>query len=87
MKRAIAMLAASALIAVVPATLAQAKNGCPDFSAVDADQSGTVSFDELSAAMPGVTQDLFNKADVDQSGDLSKTEYGAFDCSGGTTSQ
>lgn len=48
-----------------------------DFAAVDADQSGTVSMEELQAAMPDVTEEAFTAADTDGSGDLSEDEFNA----------
>ncbi|MCT8999054.1 hypothetical protein [Chelativorans intermedius] len=48
-----------------------------DFATVDADQSGTVSMEELQAAMPDVTEEAFTAADTDGSGDLSEDEFNA----------
>lgn len=70
MKKILALLAVAGF--AVPA-LAQSA----DFASVDADQSGTVTAEELQAAMPDVTQEQFVAADADQSGDLSEEEFQA----------
>jgi Ca2+-binding EF-hand superfamily protein len=46
-----------------------------DFSAVDADQNGSVTMEEAKAAMPDLTDDAFNAADSDQNGELSAEEF------------
>ncbi len=46
-----------------------------DFSAVDADQNGSVTMEEAKAAMPDLTDDAFNAADGDQNGELSAEEF------------
>lgn len=48
-----------------------------DFSAVDSDQNGALSWDEVTMAMPDTSEDAFRSADVDGSGDLSAEEYAA----------
>jgi outer membrane usher protein FimD/PapC len=48
-----------------------------DFASVDADISGTVTLVEAQAAWPDLTEDAFNGADADGSGDLSVEEYNA----------
>ena len=63
------LFAAAALAAT--STLALAA----DFAAVDADGSGTVSMDEVKAAMPDMTDEAFQAADADGSGDLSPEEF------------
>ncbi len=49
----------------------------PDFNSVDTDGNGTVSWAEVQAAMPNVTQDQFKAADKDGSGELDQTEFQA----------
>jgi hypothetical protein len=68
MKRLVITLAAAALSA--PA-FAQA----PEFSTVDVDQSGGVTWEEVQAAMPEITEEQFQAADADESGDLSEEEF------------
>ncbi len=46
-----------------------------DFTALDADQNGSVSLEELQAVMPDLTEETFNAADADGSGDLSQEEF------------
>lgn len=46
-----------------------------DFSTVDADGSGTVTWEEVQAALPDVTEEQFQGADADGSGDLSAEEF------------
>lgn len=48
-----------------------------DFSTVDTDQNGALSWEEVSMAMPDTSEDAFKTADVDGSGDLSAEEYAA----------
>lgn len=48
-----------------------------DFSAVDSDQSGALSWEEVATALPDTSEDAFRAADVDGSGDLSAEEYAA----------
>lgn len=64
------MLAFAAVAFSVPA-LAQA----PDFTSVDVDQSGGVTWQEVQAVMPDVTEDQFRVADGDGSGDLNEEEF------------
>jgi Ca2+-binding EF-hand superfamily protein len=42
---------------------------------VDTDANGTVSMEELSAAMPDTTEDAFNAADADGDGELNADEF------------
>jgi opacity protein-like surface antigen len=56
-----------------PAVLAQGQY--PPFDAVDADNDGEISFVELQATFPAVSQDLFASGDTDGSGGLSPDEY------------
>ncbi|WP_131798336.1 hypothetical protein [Devosia elaeis] len=60
-------LAASAALAQTPLTFAE----------VDLDGNGELSFEELSAVWPDLTQDEFNRADVNMSGGLSPDELNA----------
>jgi Ca2+-binding EF-hand superfamily protein len=46
-----------------------------DFTAVDADQNGSVTMEEAKAAMPELTEDAFKAADGDQNGELSADEF------------
>lgn len=48
-----------------------------DFATIDSDQSGALSWTEVSAAMPDTSEDAFKSADVDGSGDLSAEEFAA----------
>jgi len=70
MKKVLALLAVAGFAA--PA-LAQTV----DFATVDVDQSGTVTLEEVQAAMPDVTEEQFAAADADQSGNLSEEEFQA----------
>lgn len=47
------------------------------FGVVDSDQNGLVSFEELAAAVPSVTADMFKAADVDQNSSLDQDEFEA----------
>ncbi len=68
MKTILATLAFAALVSPALAQMA-------DFATVDADGSGTVTWEEVQAAMPDVTEDQFKAADADGSGDLSQDEF------------
>jgi len=46
-----------------------------DFATVDADASGGVSLTEAQAVWPDLTEDAFNAADADASGELSADEF------------
>lgn len=46
-----------------------------DFKAADTDESGTVSMEEAKAVMPELTDEAFQTADADGSGDLSEDEF------------
>ena len=46
-----------------------------DFSAIDADGSGGLSFAEIQAAAPSVTAEEFAAADTDGTGELSPDEF------------
>lgn len=49
----------------------------PEFSAVDANGNGTISYEELVVMMPDTSKDQFASADADGSGELSIEEYEA----------
>ena len=70
------VLATTAIVMAAPvlivSTLAQS-----DLASVDLDGSGTVSFEEASTVMDGLTEDMFAAADTDQDGALSEEEYAA----------
>lgn len=62
-------LATLAVVAFAAPAFAQ------DFATVDVDGSGTVSWEEVQAALPDVTEEQFQAADADGSGDLSADEF------------
>jgi len=66
-RRLIALAAAAGFIST--AALAA------DFSALDADGSGGLSFAEIQAAAPSVTAEEFAAADTDGTGELSRDEF------------
>ena len=70
-------LTIAALFAAAPA-FAQA-----DFASMDADGSGTVTYEEVASVM-NVEREAFDAADTDASGDLSEEEFTALE---GTTTQ
>ena len=45
------------------------------FEAVDLDQDGYVSFEEISAAVPTLSEDAFNAADANQDSLLDPDEF------------
>lgn len=49
----------------------------PEFAALDTDQSGTLSLDEVKAALPDLTDAAYAVADVDQNGELDEDEFAA----------
>lgn len=54
------------------------------FATADADQSGDLTFTEVTAVMPNVTEEAFTAADTDGNGTLSEAEYTALlESSGG----
>ncbi|AKI00267.1 Protein of unknown function (DUF2673) [Hoeflea sp. IMCC20628] len=67
------ILVALAIVGFAAPAFAQAA----DFTSVDTDQSGAVSWEEVAAAIPDASEDSFRSADVDGSGDLSAEEYAA----------
>ncbi|MGI9415683.1 MAG: hypothetical protein ACR2PM_18550 [Hyphomicrobiales bacterium] len=46
-----------------------------DFDKVDANTDGSLTFEEVAAAMPNMTEDQFKAADADGDGVLSKPEW------------
>ena len=46
------------------------------FIAADANGDGTLSFEEATVALPGLTQEVFNELDTDGDGQLSEAELG-----------
>jgi beta-lactam-binding protein with PASTA domain len=52
------------------------------YDAVDTNGDGTLSFGESVAAVPGLTQEVFNELDTDANGELSEDELGMEDGSG-----
>lgn len=72
------VVALAAGLAVSSAALAQAQQQqYPPFDAVDADNDGQISFVEMQATFPAVTEEVFAAGDIDGSGGLSPDEYGA----------
>ena len=65
------ILATLAVVAFASPAFAQ----MADFATVDADASGTVTWEEVQAALPDVTQEQYTAADADSSGDLSEEEF------------
>lgn len=65
------ILATLALVAFASPAFAQGA----DFATVDADGSGTVTWEEVQAMLPDVTEEQFQAADADGSGDLSADEF------------
>ncbi len=64
------------LLAIILATgFASTAAIAADFTAVDADQNGSVTMEEAKAAMPELTEDAFKAADGDQNGELSADEF------------
>ena len=58
-----------------------------NFDGVDTDQNGGVSYAEALAALPGLTQDVFDAVDSNGDGEISRKEaedaHGCCGCSGG----
>jgi len=69
-KRLTAALLAGALTAST-AALAQGIS----FESVDLDQDGFVSYEEVSAAVPTLSEDAFNAADANQDSLLDQDEF------------
>jgi len=64
-------LATLSVVAFTAPAFAQAA----DFATADADSSGAVSWEEVQAALPDVTEEQFKAADADANGDLSEEEF------------
>lgn len=61
-----------------------------DFTIIDTDMSGGVTFDELAVLVPDLSQDDYNLIDADMNGELSLDELNAVvtaNTTGGATSQ
>lgn len=69
------LLSAATLFGLTLAGTASAQG--LDFATLDADMSGEISFTELQAAMPNITEEDFNLIDADGSGGLSQAEFDA----------
>ena len=65
------VLAAFALAAFVSPALAQPV----PFETADSDGNGAVSWAEVQAILPDITEEQFQAADSDGSGDLSEQEF------------
>jgi len=68
------ILSSLVVLGLSSAAFAQAAT---DFTSVDADASGGISYTEAVAAWPDLTQEAFAAADVDGNGELSAEEYDA----------
>ncbi len=66
-----------AAIAALGLTTGIALAQTPEFPAVDANADSAISWEELAAAWPDMTQEQFTTADADASGGLSAEEYAA----------
>jgi len=69
-------LAAAGLFGAVTASSAVFAQGM-SFDVVDSDRDGFVSFDEVTAVMPDVTEDAFKAADANQDNLLDPAEFSA----------
>jgi len=67
-------LTAALLIGAFTASSAAYAQGM-SFQAVDSDQDGYVSFEEITAAVPTMSEDLFNAADSNQDSLLDPEEF------------
>lgn len=67
-------LATAVLIGAFTASSAALAQGM-SFQAVDSDQDGYVSFEEISAAVPTMSEDLFQAADSNQDNLLDPEEF------------
>ncbi|MAL78524.1 MAG: hypothetical protein CMN55_05340 [Sneathiella sp.] len=72
MRKLIISTATVTLLAAAPAMAA-----APEFSKIDTDGNGSVSYEELIVVMPNVTKEQFASVDTDQNGELSQEEYEA----------
>ncbi|TYC54005.1 EF-hand domain-containing protein [Rhodobacterales bacterium] len=69
-------LTAAVLIGAVTASSAAFAQGM-SFEAIDTDQDGYVSYEEVATVNPAVTADVFNAADANQDSLLDPEEYSA----------
>ncbi|MBD8877577.1 hypothetical protein [Roseibium polysiphoniae] len=69
-------LAATVVFGALTASSAAFSQGVT-FEAVDGDQDGFLTFSEISAAVPAVTEDVFKAADSNQDAVLSPDEFTA----------
>jgi hypothetical protein len=67
-------LTAAVLIGAFTASSAAFAQGI-SFEAVDLDQDGYVSYEEIAAAVPTLTEDAFNAADQNQDSLLDADEF------------
>jgi hypothetical protein len=75
MNKLLISAAVAALTLSTGAVFAQDAAATPEYGTVDANADASVTWEELSAAWPGVTEDQFKTADADASGGLSAEEY------------
>ena len=86
MKKILASLAVAGLALSTGAAFAQeaAIADPSNFTGVDTDRNGTVSWAEFSLMFPDVGEDQYNTADVDGDGVLSEDEYATLAISTGS---
>lgn len=65
------LLATLAVVGFTVPAMAQAV----DFDSVDADGSGTVSWEEVQTALPEITEEEFQAADIDSTGELTEEQF------------
>ena len=76
MKRTLVALAA---LAFAGTAIAQGAS----FADIDADQSGDLTYAEVTAVAPEITMEAFSAADADRNGSLSEAEFAGLAGSGG----
>lgn len=67
-------LTAAVLAGVLAASASAVAQGA-SFQAVDSNQDGFVSFEEITALMPDMSQEVFNAADLNQDSLLDPSEF------------
>ncbi len=67
-------LTAALLLGAFTASSAALAQGM-SFEAVDVDQNGLVSFEEISAAVPTLSEEVFKAADANQDSMLDQEEF------------
>ncbi|POF32890.1 EF-hand domain-containing protein [Roseibium marinum] len=67
-------LTAALLVGAFTASTAALAQGM-SFDAVDSNQDGFVTFEEISAAVPSLSEDVFNAADMNQDNLLDPDEF------------